>query len=100
MNQEPDSVAVSLVRVSRRHDVSELLLGSQVIEEWLLEVLGDDLEAEVLSVVVFDWSKLIVGNNARIVICFIVELVPDGDALALLELESVHMRQRLHVRRR
>ena len=43
LDEEPDAIDVSLDRVSRSNYVSKLLLGSEIIKEWLLKILRDYL---------------------------------------------------------
>mmetsp|Transcript_12503 Transcript_12503/g.21033 ORF Transcript_12503/g.21033 Transcript_12503/m.21033 type:complete len:670 (-) Transcript_12503:399-2408(-) len=84
-----------LVNLSGENHVAQLLLGPQVVEEGLVQVVHHDLMGQLLLAVVPDLPDLVVGGNAGVLVGSILEGSPDAVRVPVLHLDHldlVHLR--------
>lgn len=89
LNKELASKDVSAAESAGKDNVAELLLGSEVVKERLVEVLHNDINDQTNSHVVI-LSNFEVCQNARVVVCLVFKHNFNQVASAILDLNWLH----------
>jgi hypothetical protein len=88
---------ISDVFMSGEHYVAQLLLGSQIIKEWLVDVLHHKLVQKSLSVVPFHHRTLIVSEDTRVFVFGVFKWNPHQVRAALLKVEWLNLSNFLYL---
>lgn len=96
--KELASFNVSNLYRSRENNITQLLFGSQITEEWLVQVLHNNSVDELALKIRSFWSTLKICNSARVFICFILKRLLNNIAITVFDSNWLNFYQILYLK--